>query len=836
MSINALNAPHAAALSRNNVNASSQFNEILWVLEWAEWSLDLRQKIFEELGNMITRLHNPVWHAWPLPVPNEYLDNINVLNTSETIRLAVSYTAWILWNTAWLTDQDRNNYVINHLKNTVLKNADLAENTIIRLSALNRFQINLNHDELAKLAKIEKSINETLTKNVPSMINSSGRRGETTAQRIQRLDDTIWSLIKDGVLDKAPDWFEAFQAKLKPLHALDTKYHELNEARNTFYKIQNSFWDLQVLSRNQEKKLEIALNTLTWTNLEWYYAQNIENKINWINVIWLLSQIKIKDPDYQSKISSLNMRAEDFDRFFLTHFWTKVLTRVKSQFEMAKSEAFWDKAKEFNNDLAVFIWAQRERLVELCIDPMLNIDHIENAYARNRKLFVRTWNPANDAQLRNWLIVVLGRRYSTVPMATVNALADAIMAENESTNRLYYWNESALLDYVNNTEDQNFLRSVSNAWRSVQKVWEYTTPILGKFVKWTTKLLEKVSWALWTIITWTTSTVNNVVWNYNKWANADAHSFIWKALKLPFKATQLITRPIWWWTTSLDFAAKKWVWAISWGYNGINDVIKWYGIPDVEHMFDAFTAIYKHSFRHAGKGVEWYWDRRFDVLDVEQKREILMDFYNWRNQHEVQELVDAMRISADLDDSSPYIFNRDWFEDYPFKVVKKAVNDNTKTVWGKMDFLLKELDWDNVSWNNPIISRTFKKLFLNIKSKISSWIDEESILMSFKAQIAKAIWNIRNEVEAYNLEITRLEAQLTKRNEQIDNISWMVWAPVAWWVPVAWWAPAAWWINVINMSDALISDAKELSKEIALKNQELSELISLWIDKNNPAW
>jgi hypothetical protein len=29
------------------------------------------------------------------------------------------------------------------------------------------------------------------------------------------------------------------------------------------------------------------------------------------------------------------------------------------------------------------------------------------------------------------------------------------------------------------------------------------------------------------------------------------------------------------------------------------------------------------------------------------------------------------------------------------------------------------------------------------------------------------------------------------------------------------------------MSDALISDAKELSKEIALKNQELSELISL---------
>jgi hypothetical protein len=46
-------------------------------------------------------------------------------------------------------------------------------------------------------------------------------------------------------------------------------------------------------------------------------------------------------------------------------------------------------------------------------------------------------------------------------MVTINALAEAIMDENEVTNRIYYGNQSTLVNYLNNTDDQNFYRNVS---------------------------------------------------------------------------------------------------------------------------------------------------------------------------------------------------------------------------------------------------------------------------------------------------------------------------------------------------------------------------------------
>lgn len=811
MSNNApLNTLHLQALSRNNANASSHFNELMWVLEWAEWSLVLRQKIFDCLKNILNN-NNLIVQNW--------VNHANVITWISTIRQAVSYVAWIL--NAWNTEQERNNAIISKIEEEVLKKEDLSESAIIRLSALNRFQIELSPEETLTLHKVEKKLNDILWESVPTMINSSWNRWETNAQRIQRITEQVNYLIKNWLLTELPEWYKELSEKLKPLRELDVSYHELNHARNMFYDIQNRVWEIQVLSQTEEKKLEVALNTLTQTNLETYYDQNIRKKWSKVDLNAELDKIKASNPDIAEKIKSLNLSVWDFDRYFLFHFSTKILKRAKTNFEMKKIDVFSDKRRDFEADVKTWREIQRNRVLELCNNPAWNLQVLNDIFSRDRKLFLRTWDAQRDALLVDWLREIVQNRYSTIPAATQQQLVDAILDENEATNRLYYWSETTLFDDKNDNWAQPLFKVIWNAWRNIQKVSEYTTPVMNIFVKSIKWIVEGVWWKLWQAITSTAKWIHDWLWWYNEWANKWWNWFFGSIGKFPFYASQVITRPLRMVTWSVNLVASEWVWIVSWTYNWINWFLKNAWNKEIESMFDLLTQAYKHSVRLTWKWVEFSWDKVFDVLKTGQKREILREFYRTRNEKDVNNLLECIDINSRLADSSPYIFDVDAFDDYGFQIVKKASNDNIKKLWAKVKALIDDLNWWDIDWTNKAIWKEVKRIFANVKKKVDAWDDEWEILLSFRTQITKFIVNVRSSFISIDNEIQTLTWDLWNINNQINQANWQQW----------WNNNQRWQKNDIK---PLVESADKIREQIKAKNTELAELARLWIDSANP--
>gem|GEM_PF-4444073 len=68
---------------------------------------------------------------------------------------------------------------------------------------------------------------------------------ENDAQKIYKIKILINSLIKKGLISEnntqINDFESKFQNKLDKLNDLDNKYHDLNETRNFFYRIQRTY-------------------------------------------------------------------------------------------------------------------------------------------------------------------------------------------------------------------------------------------------------------------------------------------------------------------------------------------------------------------------------------------------------------------------------------------------------------------------------------------------------------------------------------------------------------------------------------------------------------------
>ena len=800
MNLNARN--HSQASSRNTTNASSWYNSLIWILEWAEWSMILREKIYKHLETLIT---------WKGSIQiKQSLKDTNSLRSAIT--LVASY---LNSNIAWKTIQEKNNFVINKIKENVLDKEDLSESAIIRLSALNRFEVELTPKQNLTLHKIEDDLMKIVEDKIPDMKSSLNFKEETNAQRIQKVSEMINFLSKKWLLTEYPEWFEEINNLLSPLKDLDQKYHQLNQARNRFYDIQRWYSEVEVLNNTQEKKLEIALNTLTGKNLQTYFETDIKPNLTTIDLNHLIDLIKISNPDIQDKIKSLNMRVWDFEKYFLFYFSTQILKRTKIEFEMKKSEVIKDKRRDFEADVKTWREIQRNRLVELCNNVVwptwpkrLDLDQIENIFNRDRKLFLRTWDETNDTYLRTALIQLFNRKYLTATLEVREALADAIMNENEATNKLYYWHENDLLSDKNDKWAQSFLKATWNAWRNIQKVWEYTTPIVWWFVKFWQKALEKVSSWVSSVITTTTWATKKVIWDYNTWANKKAETFLWRVVKFPFKASQVLTRPLWWWVGALDFTANKWSELVSWTYNWLNEIIKSATNDKVDNLFDVFTQTYKYALNLTGSWTAWSWDKAFDMLKTSQKREILSEFYQSRNIWEVRSLLESIDIESRIKDSSPYIFDNDWFDDLWYEVKEEKENSNEiKTLSWKVSKLLLKLNNDKSKDEDIYSEIIYSFEWINEEIEDNSKLETDKF-KAIKSIITLLIKKFSIKSDEIKKERSKIVREKNKKEKQIN--AW-----IASWLDMT---------SLQNASDNLWNKIDELDKRLQV-------LIALWIDK-----
>jgi len=61
------------------------------------------------------------------------------------------------------------NSEIEFLIEDIIKNLDLSESAIIRIAALNRFQISLSTSQKQELSRIEKAVLDIVRKNIPAL-------------------------------------------------------------------------------------------------------------------------------------------------------------------------------------------------------------------------------------------------------------------------------------------------------------------------------------------------------------------------------------------------------------------------------------------------------------------------------------------------------------------------------------------------------------------------------------------------------------------------------------------------------------------------------------------
>lgn len=661
-------------LSRNNTNNSSTFNWYLAVLEWAEWFTVHRESINNYLLNLIR---------------DDVDDRDEVLKDFGNLKSIREKIAFIsnLNNTS-------ENSEIEFLIEDIVKNLDLSESAIIRIAALNRFQISLSTFQKQELARIEKGVLDIVRKNVPALEKNLNFWNETYSQRILKIKEVLDYLIKNNIDTTSIDWFDNLSSLLAPLYELDKSYHELNHARNNFYDIQRWYWEIQVLSNSSKNRLEQALKLLTnEESLESFFETNLRNKLDSVDLQDILKTIERDNSDIEEQLKSLNMWLSDFQRDFLYYFSTENLSYAKLNHDKVKKETFKDKKRDFELDVKKYREIQRDRLLELC--ETWTIQELENIFERDRKLFLRTWNEVDDELLLEALDEILESRYPNTPIAVRDWLAQAILDENDVTNELYYWNYNYLANDQNDTITQWIVKSIWNTWRNIRKVWDYTTPIIGWFITLTRKTIELWWKTASTIINWTTWNISSIVNNYNTWANTPAKTFFWKIWKFPFKASQLITRPLSWWTNSINYVAGKTTQIISSSYNWINESIKNASNSQIDSLFDIFTQAYKHSIKIVWSSIEWWWDKTFDLLKTEQKRQILSEFYNSKTSSEVSSLLEAIDIQSTLKDSSPYVFDNDWFDNLWYDIVEEEKDDGKiKTLWiNKINELILSINW-----------------------------------------------------------------------------------------------------------------------------------------------
>jgi len=706
-------------LSRNNSNNSSTFNWYLAVLEWAEWFNVHREKINNYLLNLIRD---------DIDNKEEVLKDFGNL---KSIREKIAFIADLNWTSE--------NSEINFLIEDIIKNLDLSESAIIRISSLNRFQIELTTEQKLKLAKTEKDILEVVRKNIPALEKNLNFWNETYAQRILKLKEVFDYLIKNSIDTQWIEQFDDLISLLNPLYELDKSYHELNHARNNFYDIQRWYWEIQVLSSASKSRLEKAIKLLTnEESLESFFNRNLKSKLDSLDLQDILKDIERDNSDIEEQLKSLNMWLSDFQRDFLYYFSTENLSYAKLNHDKVKKEIFKDKKRDFELDVKKYREIQRDRLIELC--KTWTIEELENIFERDRKLFLRTWNEVDDDLLLKTLNKILESRYPNTPIEVRDWLAQAILDENDVTNELYYGNNNYLANDQNDSLTQWIVKSIWNTWRNIKKVWDYTTPVIWWFVNLTRKAIELWWKTASTIINWTTWSISSIVNNYNTWANTPAKTFFWKIWKFPFKASQLITRPISWWTNSINYVAGKTTQIISSSYNGINESIKNASNNEIDSLFDVFTQAYKYSIKIVGSWVEWGWDKTFDLLKTEQKREILTEFYNSKTSSEVSSLLEAIDIQSTLKDSSPYVFDNDWFDNLWYDIEEENDDGKIKTLWvNKFNELIISINWIPEDKITKRIKKSINQILSDFKKTDYEISDIETSIKSVISSLIKDI-------------------------------------------------------------------------------------------------
>ncbi|MDD3302050.1 MAG: hypothetical protein PHN31_00715 [Candidatus Gracilibacteria bacterium] len=657
-------------LNKGNSNLSPKANTLLSILEGAEGSLSLREKISAYIKSQFGDLIG---------------DNQDKLDQLNSIKEKLAY----LIN---LTDNDDResiiqtiNDIINSIEKEILKTEDYSESAIIRLSALNRFDVKLTSTEKKDLYIIGNSMLQIAKDNNLSV--DLNLFAENDAQKIYKIKILINSLIKKGLISEKNtqinDFESKFQNKLDKLNDLDNKYHDLNETRNFFYRIQRTYGKIEVLSKNKEQKLVSILKSMLnpQTTGEGRDNQSNQNlldlnkllnssslptELTEINKIESLLNTLKHNFTFNEALKSQNLSESEFDRYFLLYFAVKALKQSKIDFDSKKQEVFGDKLRDFDGDIIKWRNMQRDRIVHFANQEPIDIDSLENIFDRDRKLFILngTFNnlQEGDGSIIEGLSAVIERRYASLNPGQRQELVRTIVCENIATNELYYSDTNRFLSERKDNGLHRFFNFTRKSGPGIENVNTYTTKIVKPFMNFGRSSLEFLSEKTNKIVTLTTQKTFDVIKLTNTKISSTPEGKWKRRLKYPFKSVLLLTKPIEWGAQFTNWGTTKTLGLIGDSYKGLNKAISDADIKNindekVDNLFSLLTASYSYSLNLFGKGTGLIGEKGYDFFKTKQKRKILQDFYSTRANQDIRAILEAIDLQSKLRDSSPYIFD-----------------------------------------------------------------------------------------------------------------------------------------------------------------------------------
>lgn len=742
MAINTQNSVESEALqimNSTNSGLSSETIRLISILEWADWTIWLRERLTAFFHNQNSPTAPTTWYSE------------STLQKKAWVKAKIAYLV-SLW--LWSSTPDNSliistiNSTICTLENEFLKKQDFSESAVIRLWALNRYNIKLKSTESAKLASISKKLSELVKwdKNLQADLNLDY---ENSAQRIYKLKTLINALIKKWKLkhdDADVTTFQTeFEPKLDKLYELDSSYHTLNETRNSFYRIQRNHWNIKVLNSKDYKKLSTVIQKLSWKDI-WTYFKEVFNKQVWekneIDSTVLERELEsLKSGIWiQEALSEVDLKESAFDRNYLFFFSQELLKKAKLDFDHKKREVFKDKQRDFEWDVSVWRKMQRQRIIDFMRQVPPDEASLENMFDKDRKLFVLEWRYSRlrrmsetDNLIVEWLRRVIENKYPTIWRWNQRALIETIICENCATNELYYGDTNRLQWSGKNSTMQNVLGRTNTAWRWIQTVEKYTTPILKWLIKFGKGTLEFVWKNAAGLINGTTKKIGEILTSWNSKLQNKPKTWWGKTLKFPFQTALLLSKPLEWWVKATNFTTTKATSLVWWAYTWLNETIKNVSDWKIEDMFDILTKSYSTSLCLLWKWTELTWDRWYDWLDVRWKRKVLEHFYQSRTSQDVRSIMDAIDIQTKIQDSSPYIFGDEeddllidewvWVEDQ--KKAKITFTEIFALFWNKIKNLKTGL-WSKKDWLDDTTDKYQKRTIVHITQII--WSLEDQIL------------------------------------------------------------------------------------------------------------
>lgn len=713
-------------LEKNNSAVSLASNQLFSLLEGWESSFLLREHLDTILDTYASASGS-----------TEY--SRDKLRSCQSIVDKIAFVVWhthghLLWTWASTTSPISEesllkelNKVMKELERDLIKRENFTESWIIRHAAFNNFECNLSVSEQKSLSAIaEKMRKVAKDKGLVWLAEIMHFQKESDAQQIIKIKEGMAICAEQGIdIDtKITEQFELLSNKIKPLEDLDKNYKHLMNTLNAVHRTGRKGFKSMINSAQQKKLLKVVEDL--WYTDSSFLFDALSQAENPKTLEKEFLTMKTKDVrKFTQVLRANNITQSELESYFFSYFGFRNIEQARLNFDHQKQHTFGNNIKAYEWDINSWRWLARNKIFALHAN-MHEVNGVmefgspadyqtANSYFEKFKdIFFANEDDAfgpdgwHYRQMRDVVAAIVRRRVPAIcatgqrkfgfklrrvikkmndpkllkkmerwwkDATDAELLAMIIMAQNESTNTMFYDDKNIF------THDPKGLQKFAGKlWRTEMArtaVRDVVSKPANTFfrlgegalrlgTKGANKIISKTGRAT----TWATSGILAKINRAIEWSKTlpnGEKDRDFKRWKTPLYGAWLLTRPM----EALSKATNKWFQYTDQHGNAALSSLRqnvvwlmqeWFDDKEIKHTYQWFFHAFEGIASFLGKSISSVGDAVQDIKQTQQQRTVLGSFFEAAGQEE--DLMALMQSSdlgnlLNLKESGPYIFDLD---------------------------------------------------------------------------------------------------------------------------------------------------------------------------------